>query len=126
MTLHANLTETDDLCVFTIYTTSPGDADDPGFYAIGPSPYDHVMLLADGHLTIREDDGEPYTVQSPGDIHIKAEASYWFQNVPHGDDPLQPNTLYCVHNKTTAGWDGRIEALVELLRAKNEMEPIPG
>jgi hypothetical protein len=122
VTLHANYTETPKWAVFTIFTTSPGDANDPGYYAIGPSPYDHVMLLVEGHLTVSEDGGEPFAVKAPGVIRIKAESSYWFQNIQHGQDPLQPNVLYCIHNKSTPGWDGRIEPLVELLRAKNNEE----
>ena len=122
MTLHANLSETDDFVVFTIFTTSPGDADDPGFYEIGASTYEHVMLLAHGKLTIREDGGLPYVVEAPGVIHVKPGVAYWFQNISHGTDLLQPNVLYCLHNKTTPGWDDLIEGIVDVLRTKNEKE----
>ena len=122
MTLHANLSETDDFMLITIFTTSPGDAEDPGFYEIGASTYDHTMLLAHGKLTIREDNGLPYVVEAPGFIHVKPGVSYWFQNIPHGTDPLQPNVLYCFRNETTPEWDVDIKGILSILRRKNEKE----
>ncbi len=122
MSVFANLTETDDFLLFTIFTTSPGDHTDRGFYPLPESPYAHVMLLADGKLAIREDDGPIYVVEAPGVIEVKPGVSYWFQNIEHGTSPLQPNVLYCVHNKNTPGWDGQITTLIDALRRKNEIE----